>query len=95
MLPDRGHPLDESEETAEKPEKHRNGKENHPKRRNRKGGMPTLHQQPCGRHWPVQPCRKGHWAVESIHWHLDVTFQEGANTTLDKTAAQNQNIIRK
>lgn len=33
--------------------------------------------------------------VESMHWHLDVTFKEGANTTLDKTAAQNQNIIRK
>lgn len=38
---------------------------------------------------------RGHWAVESMHWHLDVTFHEDANTTLDKTAAQNQNIIRK
>ena len=38
---------------------------------------------------------RGHWAVESMHWHLDVTFKEDANTTLDKTAAQNQNIIRK
>ena len=37
---------------------------------------------------------RGHWAVESMHWHLDVTFKEDANTTLDKTAAQNQNIIR-
>ena len=33
--------------------------------------------------------------MESIHWHLDVTFKEDANTTLDKTAAQKQNIIRK
>ena len=38
---------------------------------------------------------RGHWAVESMHWHLDVTFKEDANTTLDKIAAQNQNIIRK
>ena len=38
---------------------------------------------------------RGHWAVESMHWQLDVTFKEDANTTLDKTAAQNQNIIRK
>ena len=38
---------------------------------------------------------RGHWSVESMHWHLDVTFKEDANTTLDKQAAQNQNIIRK
>ena len=30
-----------------------------------------------------------------MHWHLDVTFCEDANTTLDKQEAQNQNIIRK
>lgn len=38
---------------------------------------------------------RGHWSIESMHWHLDVTFREDANTTIDKTAAQNQNIIRK
>lgn len=38
---------------------------------------------------------RGHWSVESMHWHLDVTFREDANTTIDKQAAQNQNIIRK
>lgn len=38
---------------------------------------------------------RGHWSIESKHWHLDVTFKEDANTTIDKTAAQNQNIIRK
>lgn len=38
---------------------------------------------------------RGHWAVESMHWHLDVTFKEDANTTLDKQSAQNLNIIRK
>ena len=36
-----------------------------------------------------------HWAIESMHWQLDVTFREDANRTLDKTAAQNMNIMRK
>lgn len=36
-----------------------------------------------------------HWAIESMHWHLDVTFREDYNTTIDKVAALNQNIIRK
>lgn len=30
-----------------------------------------------------------------MHWQLDVTFREDINHTLDKTVAQNQNIIRK
>jgi predicted transposase YbfD/YdcC len=38
---------------------------------------------------------RGHWAVESMHWHLDVTFREDHNRTLEKTAAENMNIIRK
>lgn len=38
---------------------------------------------------------RGHWSVEVMHWHLDVTFREDYNQTLDKTAAQNQNIMRK
>lgn len=38
---------------------------------------------------------RGHWSVESMHWQLDVTFREDANHTLDKIAAQNQNVIRK
>lgn len=38
---------------------------------------------------------RGHWAIESMHWHLDVTFKEDANATLDKISAQNLNIIRK
>jgi len=37
----------------------------------------------------------GHWLVESAHWHLDVTFGEDANRTLEKTAAFNLNILRK
>lgn len=36
-----------------------------------------------------------HWTVEAMHWHLDVTFKEDANTTKDKIAAQNLNIINK
>jgi predicted transposase YbfD/YdcC len=38
---------------------------------------------------------RGHWAVESMHWHLDVTFREDKNRTLEKTAAENLNILRK
>jgi len=36
-----------------------------------------------------------HWMVESYHWHLDVTFREDANRTLEQAAAYNQNIFRK
>jgi predicted transposase YbfD/YdcC len=38
---------------------------------------------------------RGHWAIESMHWHLDVTFKEDSNKTLDATAAQNLSILRK
>ncbi|MDR1473798.1 MAG: ISAs1 family transposase [Lactobacillales bacterium] len=38
---------------------------------------------------------RGHWAIESMHWLLDVTFHEDANQTLNKTAAQNLNHLRK
>ena len=30
-----------------------------------------------------------------MHWYLDVTFKEDANTTKEKQAALNQNMIRK
>ena len=33
--------------------------------------------------------------VESYDWHLDVTFREDGNHTLEKQAAYNLNIIRK
>ena len=36
-----------------------------------------------------------HWMVESYHHHLDVTFKEDANQTLDKAAAYNLNIVTK
>lgn len=38
---------------------------------------------------------RSHWMVESYHWHLDVTFREDANHTLDKDAAYNLNIVKK
>ena len=38
---------------------------------------------------------RGHWMVERYHWHLDVTFREDANKTIEKQAAFNLNIIRK
>jgi predicted transposase YbfD/YdcC len=33
--------------------------------------------------------------IEVTHWHLDVTFHEDSNKTLDKIDTQNQNILRK
>lgn len=36
-----------------------------------------------------------HWMVESYHWHLDVTFREDENQTIEKQAAFNLNIMRK
>jgi predicted transposase YbfD/YdcC len=38
---------------------------------------------------------RGHWVVESFHWHLDVTFREDSCQVVDKRAAQNLNILRK
>ena len=38
---------------------------------------------------------RGHWMIESYHWHLDVTFREDADKTLDKHIAYNLNILRK
>lgn len=38
---------------------------------------------------------RSHWMVESYHWHLDVTFHEDENRTIDKQAAYNLNILRK
>jgi len=38
---------------------------------------------------------RGHWMVESYHWHLDVTFREDANLTIEKASAYNLNIMKK
>lgn len=37
-----------------------------------------------------------HWSVENkLHWHLDFTFREDHNTTVNKTALMNLQIINK
>ena len=39
---------------------------------------------------------RGHWAVEnSLHWHLDYSFSEDAQATMDKQAFQNLSLINK
>lgn len=38
---------------------------------------------------------RGHWMVEIHHWHLDVTFREDYNHTIEKQAAFNLNILKK
>ena len=36
------------------------------------------------------------WGIENnLHWHLDYTFKEDANTTMNKNAQANLNILRK
>ena len=37
-----------------------------------------------------------HWQVENnLHWHLDYTFKEDNNLTMNKNAQSNLNILRK
>lgn len=36
---------------------------------------------------------RGRQSIGSMHWNLDVTFREDANTILDRQTAQKQNII--
>ena len=38
---------------------------------------------------------RGHWRIEIMHWHLDVTFKEDSNKTIEETANKNMNLIRK
>jgi len=39
---------------------------------------------------------RGHWGVENqLHWHLDYTFEEDDNTTMDKNAFNNFSILSK
>lgn len=38
---------------------------------------------------------RGHWGIEIMHWHLDVTFKEDSNKTIEETANKNMNLIRK
>lgn len=36
-----------------------------------------------------------YWSIESIYYHLNVTFHEDKNTKIDKIVTQNFNIIKK
>lgn len=39
---------------------------------------------------------RGHWGVENrLHWHLDVSFNEDGNTTVDRNAFSNLSLINK
>lgn len=39
---------------------------------------------------------RGHWDVENtLHWHLDFSFGEDANTTMDKSAFNNYSLMKK
>lgn len=35
----------------------------------------------------------GHWGIEIMHWHLDVTFKEDSNKTIEETANKNMSLI--
>ena len=39
---------------------------------------------------------RGHWGIEnSLHWHLDFSFQEDDNATMDKNAFLNMSLLNK
>jgi predicted transposase YbfD/YdcC len=38
---------------------------------------------------------RGHWGVESLHWHLDSNFAEDDNTTMDENAFNNLSSLNK
>lgn len=39
---------------------------------------------------------RGHWGVENnLHWHLDASFQEDMNATMDKNAFNNLSLMNK
>lgn len=39
---------------------------------------------------------RGHWSIENkLHWHLDYSFSEDSQTTMDKQAFQNLSLINK
>jgi len=39
---------------------------------------------------------RDHWGVENgLHWHLDYTFKDDKNTTMDKNGARNLQLIKK
>lgn len=39
---------------------------------------------------------RGHWRVENnLHWHLDFTFQDDKNKSMEKTGAKNMQMMKK
>ena len=38
---------------------------------------------------------RGHWLIESHHWHLDVTFGEDACRVLDRAVSYNLGVLRR
>ena len=38
---------------------------------------------------------RGHWGIESLHWHLDSNFSEDDNSTMDKNAFNNLSSLNK
>lgn len=38
---------------------------------------------------------RGHWGIEIMHWHIDITFKEDNNKTIEETANKNMSLIRK
>jgi predicted transposase YbfD/YdcC len=38
---------------------------------------------------------RGHWAVESMHWSLDVTYKDDANKTRKGTSPQNMALLKR
>jgi len=51
--------------------------------------MKRAHAERCAE------CIRGHWGVESMHWSLDVTFGEDADTKREGYSADNFNTVRK
>ena len=44
----------------------------------------------------VSKAIRNHWSVENkLHWHLDVTFKQDKNTTLNKQALLNLQLMKK
>lgn len=43
----------------------------------------------------VAECIRRHWGIESMHWSLDVTFDEDSSLKRDRNSAENFNIVRK
>ena len=95
VLSNRRSPVAGTEKRVERPQKHRDGRKKIQKdgieRKEYRYYISSLKEDVE----LFSRAVRGHWSVESMHWHLDVTFKEDANTTLDKQAAENLNIIRK